>query len=151
MSTWVLSISLLALLAQGCFTLGDPLSKELETHVITCAASSGIEAERDKKKMSQPSIQLEQEGALFEILLQDTVLFPEGGGQPSDIGFIKGQDGLYWDVLEIKRRGALAIHYVKGGHEIHKSLAVGARVTVALGEEGFKRRYDHVRPWFFLS
>lgn len=129
--------------------LGNPLLKELETYVITCTVSSGIEAPKDRKKKPQA---IQQEEALIEVLLQDTVLFPEGGGQPSDIGLIKDQDGQCWDVLEIKRRGGHAIHYIKSkqAQATLDSLVIGARVTVALGEEGFKRRYDHVRLWIFF-
>lgn len=119
----------------------------LETFVIACAASSGIETPKDKKKKPQA---IQQEAPVFEVLLQDTILFPEGGGQPSDIGYIKGDDGKCWDVLEIKRRGGQAIHYVKGDHSTTESLAIGSQVSVALGEEGFKRRYDHVRIEIFL-
>jgi Ser-tRNA(Ala) deacylase AlaX len=108
-----------------------------------------MEAPKDKKKKAQTK---QQDGAFFEVQLQDTVLFPEGGGQPSDIGHINSQDGHCWDVLEVKRHGAQAIHYVKGDPEATlQSLVAGARVTVALGEEGFKRRYDHVRSWIFSS
>jgi misacylated tRNA(Ala) deacylase len=129
-------------------TIGDPLLKELETWVIACAASSGIEAPKDKKKKLQA---IQQETSVFEVLLQDTILFPEGGGQPSDIGYIKDENGTCWDVLEIKRRGGQAIHYVKGSQATaESSFVVGSRVTVALGEEGFKRRYDHVRLWISL-
>ncbi|KAF8487568.1 Threonyl/alanyl tRNA synthetase [Gautieria morchelliformis] len=119
----------------------DPLLKELETHVIACTASSGLEASKDKKKKAQTK---QQDGAFFEVQLQDTVLFPEGGGQPSDIGHISSQDGHCWDVLEVKRHGAQAIHYIKGDQATLHTLVAGARVTVALGDEGFKRRYDHM-------
>ena len=121
--------------------VGDPLLKDLQTTVIVCLACERLEAPRDKKKKQHAP----QEAPLFEVLLQDTILFPEGGGQPSDIGIIKGHDGVSWDVLEVKRRGGLAIHYVKGGETTIHSIAPGVRVTVSLGEAGFKRRYDHVR------
>ncbi|XP_059488852.1 alanyl-tRNA editing protein Aarsd1 [Neocloeon triangulifer] len=43
----------------------------------------------------------------FEVVLEDTIIFPEGGGQPSDIGYIDQMK-----VLKMCRRGAEAVHYM---------------------------------------
>ncbi|KAF8591574.1 alanyl-tRNA synthetase domain-containing protein [Ramaria rubella] len=121
----------------------DPFLKDLETHVITCDPSLGIEPSKDKKKAQPASQELGE--SIFELLLHDTILFPEGGGQPSDIGYIKCEDGSCWDVLEVKRRGGLAIRYITGNAEaILQSLIPGVHITVALGKVGFERRYDHM-------
>lgn len=81
---------------------------------------------------------------LLEVVLHDTVLFPEGGGQPSDVGILT-VDGLELEVVEAKRRGGTAVHYVKAGSDGEGKLVPGASVTVELGEAGHKRRLDHVR------
>lgn len=116
--------------------LGNPLLNALTTHVIQCQESQSLEPPKDKKKAPQAA----QKGKIVQVLLHDTILFPEGGGQPSDIGFMESADGHVWPVLEVKRHGHHAIHYVKDG-EIMPS---GSVVKVYLGEEGFRRRYDHV-------
>ncbi|GJJ07594.1 hypothetical protein Clacol_001797 [Clathrus columnatus] len=114
----------------------DPLLKELTTWVIQCQESQGPEAPKDKKKKPQ-SVQGEP---VVEVLLHDSILFPEGGGQPSDIGFMESSEGDVWHVLEVRRRGHHAIHYVRCG----KILPPGSLVKVYLGTAGFHRRYDHM-------
>lgn len=84
---------------------------------------------------------------LLEVVLQDTVLFPEGGGQPTDFGVIN-VDEKEWEVVEVKRRGGTAVHYVKIGDTGVKGLVSGSKVTVQLGDAGFRRRLDHVRAIF---
>ncbi|KAF8529205.1 Threonyl/alanyl tRNA synthetase [Hysterangium stoloniferum] len=115
----------------------DPFLKELDTNVIQCKVSQGLEVSKDKKKKATGAPLQE---SVLEVLLHDTILFPEGGGQPSDIGYVKGPEGSLWEVLEVKRHGGHAIHYVKGGD----ILPAGTPITVMLGDAGFKRRYDHM-------
>jgi misacylated tRNA(Ala) deacylase len=43
-----------------------------------------------------------------EVILLDTILFPEGGGQPCDYGYL---NDTY--VHNVQREGSLAVHYVK--------------------------------------
>lgn len=86
---------------------------------------------------------------LLEVILQDTVIFPEGGGQPTDTGIITTDtDGTVWEVVQAKRHGGHAVHYVsvKSGDVDAALLAFspGVRVTVALDQAGSDRRYDHV-------
>ncbi len=101
--------------------------------------------EGKKKKAAQaPS------APLVEVILHDTIIFPEGGGQPSDVGILTSVDGELWDVVEAKRHGGHAVHYVRLRPEqsVDQALKVfspGALVGVSLGEEGSKRRLDHVR------
>jgi misacylated tRNA(Ala) deacylase len=84
---------------------------------------------------------------VLEIILHDTILFPEGGGQPSDIGHIIATSGRQtYKVTEVKRAGGHAIHYVRmmNADDDMLILSPGAEVVVKLGEDGFNRRYDHV-------
>lgn len=81
-------------------------------------------------------------------MLHDTIIFPEGGGQPSDIGFITLANET-WNVIEVKRIGGHAVHSVqlipeKDIKYALEAFAVGAQVTLSLGENGFSRRLDHV-------
>ena len=84
------------------------------------------------------------------MILQDTIIFPEGGGQPTDTGLITTTlDASVWQVVQAKRHGGHAVHYVKvrSGHDVESALLTfysGAKVTVSLDQEGYDRRYDHV-------
>lgn len=86
---------------------------------------------------------------LLEIILHDTVIFPEGGGQPTDTGILTMADGTIWDIAQAKRQGGHAVHYVRvRDTDVDTAIIVfspGAKVTVALGQGDFDRRYDHVR------
>ena len=103
------------------------------------AAPQPKRAKKDKAASTEP---------LFEVILHDTVIFPEGGGQPSDIGILTSSDGQLWDVQEAKRIGGHAVHYIKIGDRSSEAassaFAVGSTVGVALGEAGYRRRLDHV-------
>ena len=63
--------------------------------------------------------------------LDQTAYYPEGGGQPYDIGMLGGVK-----VLEV---------HEKDGHVVHETeapLTVGGTVT---GEIDWQRRYDHMQ------
>eukprot|EP00668_Euglena_longa_P031429 GGOE01040629.1.p1 GENE.GGOE01040629.1~~GGOE01040629.1.p1 ORF type:complete len:419 (+),score=130.17 GGOE01040629.1:26-1258(+) len=67
----------------------------------------------------------------WAVVLQDTVLFPEGGGQPSDTGTI---DGI--KVLDVQRKGAHAVHFLAGPLSPRKGVVV---------QVDRKRRMDHMQ------
>ncbi|XP_006773978.2 PREDICTED: alanyl-tRNA editing protein Aarsd1, partial [Myotis davidii] len=67
----------------------------------------------------------------FQVVLEDTLLFPEGGGQPDDRGTINGIS-----VLRVTRRGAEADHFTQ------TPLAPGTEVHVQVDWE---RRFDHMQ------
>lgn len=48
----------------------------------------------------------------YELELEDTVLFPEGGGQPSDLGTLKLDSQVEIPVLGVRRDGFKALHLV---------------------------------------
>ncbi|KAJ3557514.1 hypothetical protein NM688_g1435 [Phlebia brevispora] len=83
-----------------------------------------------------------------QVITHDTVLFPEGGGQPYDIGTLTSADGELWDVVDVKRHGGHAVHYVRvsdrGVDAALKAFTSGSIVNVALGEAGLARRLDHM-------
>lgn len=45
---------------------------------------------------------------IFDVICEDTILFPEGGGQPYDTGLLNGQP-----VVNVIRKGSQAIHRVE--------------------------------------
>ncbi|CEG78002.1 hypothetical protein RMATCC62417_12671 [Rhizopus microsporus] len=67
----------------------------------------------------------------YEIKLQDTVLFPEGGGQPSDTGFIDSVQ-----VFQVERRGLAHVHLTKAPVEVGKTVHV---------KVDWDLRWDHVQ------
>jgi misacylated tRNA(Ala) deacylase len=67
----------------------------------------------------------------YEVVLEDTVLFPEGGGQPDDRGKINGVD-----VVRVLRRGSTAVHLTQ------EPLQEGAEVDI---EVDWGRRFDHMQ------
>lgn len=125
----------------------DPLRRELLTTVVSSRlAEAPPQPKRAKKdKSGAPP---KPASPLVEVLLHDTVLFPEGGGQPSDIGLLISVDGTTWEVSEVKRIGGHAVHYVKiGARSVEDALTCfvnGEQVGVHLGEAGLNRRLDHM-------
>lgn len=94
----------------------DSYLRSLNAKVISCKAAS-------KKK--------------FHVEFDDTVLFPEGGGQPGDIGSLK-VEGEKPDisVSEVHREGLKAIH------TLPKPLEPGFEVEMVVD---WSRRWDHMQ------
>ncbi|XP_039264644.2 alanyl-tRNA editing protein Aarsd1-like [Styela clava] len=67
----------------------------------------------------------------YEVILDDTILFPEGGGQPDDRGTIDEVP-----VLRVTRRGGDAVHFVPS------KLEEGQEVKLKVDWE---RRFDHMQ------
>ncbi|KAI9322926.1 hypothetical protein BX666DRAFT_647881 [Dichotomocladium elegans] len=94
------------------FCQRNPYAKELKTTCIDCSEK------KDKK-------------GFYQIKLQDTVLFPEGGGQPYDTGSIDGVQ-----VFNVQRQGLEHVHYTK------EPIPVGKEVLVKVD---WDRRWDHMQ------
>lgn len=72
------------------------------------------------------------------IILDRTILYPTGGGQPHDVGSLT--DGnTSWDVIGINKRGADVLHTVAAGNQLP---AAGSVVEVQLD---WDRRYRLMR------
>ncbi|KAH8409304.1 hypothetical protein KR009_012311 [Drosophila setifemur] len=69
----------------------------------------------------------------FNVICEDTILFPEGGGQPCDYGTLAG-----FPVRNVTRKGSTAVHFV----ESPCSFEQGAEVSMLLD---FPRRLDHMQ------
>ncbi|CAH2039267.1 unnamed protein product, partial [Iphiclides podalirius] len=67
----------------------------------------------------------------YQITLENTVLFPAGGGQPHDIGWLNNIE-----VLQVLRKGNEAVHFTK------EPIAVG---TVVSQRVDWERRFDHMQ------
>jgi len=66
-----------------------------------------------------------------EVVLEDTVLYPEGGGQPDDHGTLDGQP-------------VLGLRKTAEGHIAHRLAAAPAQDSVALTVD-WARRFDHMQ------
>ncbi|XP_027601482.2 alanyl-tRNA editing protein Aarsd1-like [Pipra filicauda] len=97
----------------------DSWARQFATRVVSCQA-----AELRPEGGGEPV-------RGFQVVLEDTILFPEGGGQPDDRGLIGDVP-----VLRVTRRGPEAVHFVPA------ALEPGAEVLLSLDWE---RRFDHMQ------
>lgn len=103
--------------------------KSFKTKVIECKTVTPVTKEKTTGKQ-------EDGPQTYEVELQDTILFPEGGGQPSDKGEIIDENGQAIAVNYVKREGLIAKHLVD------KPLSVGSKVEVRLD---WSTRLDHMQ------
>jgi Ser-tRNA(Ala) deacylase AlaX len=78
----------------------------------------------------------EKNTSFFEVELSETILYPEGGGQPFDLGTLKG---------EIDSIAVTAVYHTADGRVAHKTdkpLEVGTQVEVHVD---WTRRFDHMQ------
>ncbi len=73
------------------------------------------------------------------VLLDRTVFYPGGGGQPADTGQLVGDGGGSWRVIGAKKRGDDVWHTIAEGEELP---AVDTRVTA---EIDWERRHQLMR------
>ncbi|KAI0304009.1 hypothetical protein BC826DRAFT_980949 [Russula brevipes] len=128
----------------------DPLLRTLDTTVVSASllkpSPSSVKKGGHTKQAKASSVPNFPHPVL-QVVLHDTVLFPEGGGQPTDIGILTSNDGVVWNVELVKRHGGLAVHYVKLADDITDMPSVfvpGRQVSLELGQAGFQRRLDHM-------
>uniref|UniRef100_A0A671S794 Alanyl-tRNA editing protein Aarsd1 n=1 Tax=Sinocyclocheilus anshuiensis TaxID=1608454 RepID=A0A671S794_9TELE len=99
----------------------DSYLQELDTCVVSCVpAELTLENNGKKEKLKG-----------FNLKLKDTILFPEGGGQPDDHGTVGGVN-----VLRVLRQGPEAVHFISS------ALEEGQEVHIKLDWE---RRFDHMQ------
>ncbi|KAI0036735.1 ThrRS/AlaRS common domain-containing protein [Vararia minispora EC-137] len=129
----------------------DPLARELDTVIVNSTFLRPEPPKGGSKKANQKQAKTSAAPTVskpyLQITLHDTVLFPEGGGQSYDIGHLVTEDGSIWEIDFVKRHGIIAVHYaaIKDGLEgVPELLTAGKKVRVTLGEEGLKRRLDHM-------
>jgi len=71
-----------------------------------------------------------------DVVLDRTAFYPGGGGQPNDVGVLRG-DGREWRVLKVRKEGDRVLHQVEGAPP-----AVGTKITGAID---WQRRYQLMR------
>lgn len=99
----------------------DSYLREFETTVVSCTAAELKTLCNGKKETLKG----------FDVILEDTVLFPEGGGQPDDHGFINDIP-----VLRVMRNGADAVHFVQSPLEPLSKVQL---------KVDWERRFDHMQ------
>lgn len=99
----------------------DSFLKEFTSKVVSCNEAKLVTVIDGK----------EQTVDGFEVILDDTILFPEGGGQPYDQGLINTSK-----VYQVKRVADKAVHFVD------KPLTEGEEVRQYVNWE---RRFDHMQ------
>ena len=96
--------------------------QEYETNVVSCEVAT-LTLQDKKEKVSG-----------YNAIFEDTVLFPEGGGQNDDHGTINGNI----PVVRITRNGDKAVHFLR----TDTALEVGSKVKQVVD---WKRRFDHMQ------
>eukprot|EP00062_Callorhinchus_milii_P025323 gi/632986185/ref/XP_007910094.1/ PREDICTED: alanyl-tRNA editing protein Aarsd1 [Callorhinchus milii] len=99
----------------------ESYSREFTSSVVSCTPAK-LKTEVNGKK---------EEFDGYNVILKDTILFPEGGGQPDDRGYIEEIP-----VLRVTREGGDAVHFVQSplepSHEVHIKI-------------DWDRRFDHMQ------
>jgi len=127
-------------------SIGDPLLCRLETYVVDAFPPQAGALQKPQRKGAKTP---RPEGVVLQVILHDTIIFPEGGGQPSDVGYISVGSDVTLEVSEARRVGGHAVHSIRlpTMDELQKAqllLSVGTNVIVTLGDGGYRRRLDHV-------
>ncbi|WWC90141.1 uncharacterized protein L201_005074 [Kwoniella dendrophila CBS 6074] len=135
----------------------DPLLRSLKTKVHSVREASIKTAPPPKGKGNKKKggdsvdsrnaeIPIEDKGKLYEIELLDTVIFPEGGGQPSDTGYLNTFDsnGGIQDSFRVEsclRKKLDGVHLVRIPPGKQFDLKEGDEVEVVVD---WDRRLDHM-------
>ena len=120
---FIVNFELAALLAPvRCGELAcqrDSYAKACKASVLSCTKAAAAGGGKKKKKAAD----------VYEVVLSDTVLFPEGGGQPSDIGTVGGVVAQRVDNVD-----GVAVHKLAAPVEVGAELEVSVGGRVARGE-----------------
>ncbi|CAK9787326.1 ThrRS/AlaRS common domain-containing protein [Cutaneotrichosporon oleaginosum] len=136
----------------------DPLLQALTTRVVSVApaaapplAQKGRAKKKDKGSAASSATGTgantpAEQGKLWEVELEDTVIFPEGGGQPWDTGTLYVTEAGETHALVIEgcvRRKLDAVHMVRvpPGTRVDPTALPGTDVRV---EAHWERRMDHM-------
>ncbi|KAK9365954.1 Threonyl/alanyl tRNA synthetase [Lipomyces kononenkoae] len=113
----------------------DSYLRNFETTVVQCRQVVTPTPSKAGKKSAVQTTPSDVAQECYEVELKDTILFPEGGGQPSDHGVISTPDEQF-PVLAIRRELLTALHKV--------SKPIEPNTPVKL-EVNWKRRFDHMQ------
>lgn len=107
------------------------------TKVVKCAEGKAEEEKPEEKKAAKKGAKPTAAAVVYDIELEQSVLFPKGGGQPSDVGELQPAEGKALSVQSVFRD--------PNGRVIHRTdspLAEGVEVKVVVD---WDRRYDHMQ------
>lgn len=86
--------------------------KSFQTLVISCNEYEPIMTSKDKQNKGKKKEEKVPTEKLYAVELEDTILFPEGGGQPSDTGSILLPNLKQVEVKQVLRKELTAVHVV---------------------------------------
>ncbi|ODV78263.1 alanyl-tRNA synthetase [Suhomyces tanzawaensis NRRL Y-17324] len=111
--------------------------KTFQTSVVSSREYVPLETSRDKQNKNQKKKKVETPHQVkYAVELKDTILFPEGGGQPFDMGTIKLPTNEVIEVQSVLRDKLTALHITD------KPVAPGTEVTLNVD---WKRRIDFMQ------
>jgi misacylated tRNA(Ala) deacylase len=93
----------------------------------------------DAYARSAAAVVLESDPDAHAVLLDRTVFYPGGGGQPADIGSLTGDEGGSWTITGAKKRADDIWHALEDGSSLPTP---GTRVTA---EIDWERRHELMR------
>lgn len=106
--------------------------KSLQTTVISCREFQPVATPKNKQNKNSKKDATIEKQELYAVELEDTILFPEGGGQPHDVGFISfGSEKV--PVNQVLRDKLTAVHVTP------KPIPVGSKVLLDID---WDRRID---------
>ena len=109
----------------------DSQLREVETCVLSCEAAKAPADDAKKKKKKKKGKAEAPPQQLYRVQVEDNVIFPAGGGQPSDRGTVDGVD-----VLDAYREAGQVFLTTATPLEVGKSVRV---VT------DWERRFEHMQ------
>ncbi|CAH2090779.1 unnamed protein product [Euphydryas editha] len=100
-----------------------------EDSFLTEFTSKVIQCEETKEPIIEYGKVLKFEG--YQVILENTILFPAGGGQPHDVGWLNDKE-----VVQVLRKGDQALHFTK------EPIEAGTDVVQKID---WSRRFDHMQ------
>ena len=89
----------------------DPYVREFEAAVISCGEVT-LPVFKETVRLTAENGSSRQDGKFFELILDKTAFFPEGGGQSSDVGTVYAADNSPYSVLDVRIAGDKIIHLI---------------------------------------
>ncbi|MGY5846448.1 alanine--tRNA ligase [Salegentibacter sp. HM20] len=69
--------------------------------------------QEDVKIARYRKVETKKQGALYQVVLDKTPFYPEGGGQVGDTGYLEDASGKKYMVLDTKKENNLIVHFLK--------------------------------------